>query len=145
MKRCCSTCKQVKPLDDFYKKDATYYRSDCKICHKAVMRPQAAAHYKANKDYYIKRNKKRTLEIIALIRDYKTVHSVCMDCKLSHPHYRLDFDHLPGRTKLFVLSDASSARWSNQRIFEEMAKCEIVCANCHRDRTYARTRGDSNA
>ena len=145
MERCCVTCKQVKILDDFYKKDRTHYRSDCKECHRKVMRPRSAAHYRANKAKYLRRNRKRAREIAALLRDYKSAHSFCTDCGLSHPYYRLDFDHIQGHTKRFVLSDAASARWSDQRIFDEIAKCELVCANCHRDRTYARTRGDLNA
>src|SRR5690606_5591852 len=51
----------------------------------------------------------------------------------------LDFDHLPGVDKKFEISravNASTRSWA--RIEKEIAKCEVVCANCHRRRTSAR-------
>ena len=60
----------------------------------------------------------------------------CTDCGESDPVV-LEFDHL--RDKAFNISSHFRERaW--QSILDEMEKCEVVCANCHRRRT-ARRRG----
>ena len=63
----------------------------------------------------------------------------CMDCKISYPYYMMDFDHVR-RTKQANVAELINTL-SKKRIDEEIAKCEIVCSNCHRARTYARKNG----
>ena len=47
----------------------------------------------------------------------------------------LEFDHLSDkRTEVSMLVKG----WSWNTVMLEIAKCEVVCANCHRRRTYAR-------
>lgn len=141
----CSTCQKEKPREEFYKKTKTLYRSDCKGCHKEKTRPRSQKHYENNKAYYRKRNNnKRRRHLARLVKEYKLTHPTCTDCKLDHPFYRLDFDHLPGSGKAIDLGRISTTGWSDTRVMEEIAKCELVCANCHRDRTFRRSRADSN-
>jgi transposase-like protein len=60
----------------------------------------------------------------------------CKDCGKDFPYYVLDFDHVIG-TKVHDLS--FMCRWyTMEEINEEVKKCEIVCANCHRKRTHER-------
>lgn len=69
--------------------------------------------------------------------DYLLAHP-CVDCGEQDPVV-LDFDHLPGFEKRFTISravGASTRSWDS--ILAEIAKCEVVCANCHRRRTAAR-------
>jgi len=63
----------------------------------------------------------------------------CVDCGYAEHDVALDYDHLPGATKLFSISGAWGRPW--QSILDEIAKCEVVCANCHRVRTVGRRRG----
>jgi hypothetical protein len=144
----CTKCRKTKPLTEFYqrpsrssspdKAGAVLYRSDCKSCHRAVMKKNSRAHYRDNTDYYRKRNRKRAREIMAFIRQFKEDRPTCADCGLDHPWWRLDFDHLDGSEKTACISQSGSRGWSIERVLEEMEKCEVVCANCHRDRTHAR-------
>jgi hypothetical protein len=55
----------------------------------------------------------------------------------------MQWDHLPGTVKLGEIS-AKTRAWSPKLIFEELAKCELVCANCHAIRTYRRLREGSS-
>lgn len=61
----------------------------------------------------------------------------CKDCKMFYPHYVLDFDHLDGSHKLGSINSLIKAV-SFDTVRKEMAKCEVVCANCHRERTHRR-------
>jgi hypothetical protein len=47
----------------------------------------------------------------------------------------MDFDHRDPRTKSFELTRVAG-RVSLAKLLAEVAKCDIVCANCHRERTY---------
>lgn len=48
----------------------------------------------------------------------------------------MDFDHL--KPKSFELAKAASHYRSLETIKKEIDKCEVVCANCHRIRTFNR-------
>jgi hypothetical protein len=61
--------------------------------------------------------------------------SGCVDCGESN-HIVLDFDHI--RNKKYNISRMIHDGFSWAAIKKEIAKCEIVCANCHRIRTHNR-------
>lgn len=59
----------------------------------------------------------------------------CMDCGNKFPPVCMDFDHVRGEK----VSDISLiVNRSLNTILEEIAKCDLVCSNCHRIRTYNR-------
>lgn len=59
----------------------------------------------------------------------------CLDCgKILH-HAAMDFDHVNGAKTAGI---AQMWSWGRDRVLAELAKCELVCANCHRIRTQAR-------
>ncbi len=87
--------------------------------------------------FYVENNRKRKKIIKELIEKAKDV--PCMDCGERHPTYVMDFDHKPGSKKIFCLGAATSCGiLSRKRVVDEIAKCEVVCANCHRKRTHKR-------
>ncbi len=59
----------------------------------------------------------------------------CMDCGGSFPPCAMDFDHVRGEKYKEV-----GVMWgySKHRLMVEIAKCDLVCSNCHRIRTYDR-------
>jgi hypothetical protein len=69
------------------------------------------------------------------LHELKEVHP-CADCGNTFPSYCMDFDHKNNATKLDNVSFMIS-RFSWSRIEKEIAKCDLVCANCHRIRTHA--------
>ena len=62
----------------------------------------------------------------------------CMDCGGVFPDYCMDFHHLDENAKNPYIGRKSfverMSKFSIQRIDEEISKCVIVCANCHRIR-----------
>lgn len=60
----------------------------------------------------------------------------CMDCGISFPYYVMDFDHRDPSQKSANLARMLSHSFSE--IIAEIAKCDVVCSNCHRERTYGK-------
>jgi hypothetical protein len=78
---------------------------------------------------------KRRVERTRLaVRQYKEARA-CADCKKTYPAHVMDFDHVRGK-KLFDISKMPD--YPRRKIAEEIAKCDLVCANCHRIRTFSR-------
>src|SRR5690606_17653975 len=59
----------------------------------------------------------------------------CVDCGYRVHAVALHFDHRPGTVKLFGIGNGANRVWST--VLAEIAKCDVVCANCHADRTGA--------
>src|SRR5262245_59263926 len=88
----------------------------------------------ARAEWYRERSLRKLLpaaaEGKALITEYKLARG-CTDCGYRAHAAALDLDHLPGFEKR-----ANVGRlFSREAILAELAKCEVVCANCHRIRT----------
>jgi len=98
-------------------------------------RPYNVAYYRANRDAEIERVMRRQRATLELLRDLRRV--PCADCGGDFPPYVMDFDHRDPHMKLFSLTVARALLKNRDVLFAEIAKCDIVCANCHRTRTYA--------
>ena len=133
MKR-CAKCHQMKPLVEFsfknkQKKQYGYY---CKECNRVYNK----IHYINNRsDYRIKqkiwRAKFRKI-IRARIISYLKSHP-CVDCGETD-YTVLEFDHVKGDKKDNIASLlCCDVSW--KIIKEEIDKCEIRCANCHKRRS----------
>jgi hypothetical protein len=139
--RKCSRCGELKTFEDFSgrRKKVGQRDSLCRPCRSANGRE----HYLANRPRYIEqaRIQKQALQLerTTYLLTYFETHP-CVDCGERDPVV-LEFDHL--RDKSFAIGPALSRR-SWQAILDEMEKCEVVCANCHRRRT-ARRRGSLRA
>lgn len=92
------------------------------------------SHYSRNVQYYVDKSRKRTETIVAFMREQKR--KPCTDCGYTFHPCAMDFDHVRGEKKLCVASFAR--RSALKALIEEIAKCDVVCANCHRIRTFNR-------
>lgn len=129
----CCTCKEDKPLDQFAKKKHLV-NNECKSCKNLY-----------NKEWY-KKNKQKHRDQVNVSRKLSSkqkreqinkIKSVpCLDCGNTYPSYCMDFDHLENK-EFGIASKITS--YPIDRLLKEIAKCEIVCANCHRIRTYKRS------
>jgi hypothetical protein len=61
----------------------------------------------------------------------------CADCLDWFNPWQMDFDHRPGTNKIKAVGLLAHTA-SMERVLVEMAKCDLVCSNCHRNRTYRR-------
>lgn len=82
----------------------------------------------------------RSRKIVSKIRKYVQEYKQelgCTDCKEKYPYWILDLDHL--EDKKFSINKFKDYTRSLDVVIEEMKKCEVVCANCHRNRTFLRS------
>jgi len=91
------------------------------------------------KERIIERNRANRARNKEYVRAIKAK-APCADCGKKFPPVCMDFDHLPGEEKDRNVSNLVGAGASIARLDTEIAKCEVVCANCHRIRT--EDRGD---
>jgi len=129
----CPKCLSTKSLQAFPRRGAGRSPSGyCLECQRVYSR----AHYRRNKAkhnarrhanqvVYVARNKQR---MRVFLEDRS-----CIDCGNANPIV-LEFDHVRGK-KRYEISIMLNAGFAWARILEEVAKCEIRCANCHRVKT----------
>jgi hypothetical protein len=99
---------------------------------------RASAKYRARPEIAERRRtytKMRRVEKQDFTRWVKTQRG-CVDCGYKGHPVALDFDHRPGTVKLSSVAALVTCSWDS--IIAEIKKCDVVCANCHRIRTYER-------
>lgn len=94
-------------------------------------------HYYANRQVYIDKASQKRRDLRRWVYDLKEA-TPCTDCGKSYPYYVMDFDHLADK-KILISKVVNSGSWKQTK--GEIAKCEIVCLNCHRIRTFNRISG----
>lgn len=109
----CTRCKVVQPLANFFRNGPTY-KWVCRECIKA---------------YQLQRR----IDIIRWVYDYLLDHP-CLDCGCNNPVV-MEFDHRDPDAKAIEVSKAIANNCGLDTIQAEIAKCDPVCANCHRKRT----------
>jgi hypothetical protein len=89
--------------------------------------------YKNKEDLY-KAQKRHRIKIRKKLLDFLFTKK-CVDCGEKDPIV-LDFDHIDSDFKFKSISRMLSGHYSWRSILEEISKCEIRCANCHRRKSY---------
>lgn len=115
-------------------------KKKCKLC---VSKYKARWHQK-NKERLRKSRKiackkyreKRWKELQDMVNSIKA--APCSDCRVSYSPWIMQFDHLDGKAKIDNVASMIHDLKSEAAILNEIAKCELVCANCHADRTHHR-------
>lgn len=135
----CSKCDTLKPVEDFVTRKSTGRPvSWCKTCKREWDRESYRLGRGQGSDRKLRmrestkngQNRSRII-IWGHLND-----NPCVDCGESDILV-LEFDHLPGFEKTMEVSKMLG--YSPDKILAEIAKCQVVCANCHRRRTAARS------
>ena len=103
----------------------------------AVRNQRAAnvAYYARNRSTEIARVRARQETNLTLLRDLRRV--PCANCARNFEPFQMDFDHRDPAAKSFRLTSPTALGSSRSRLLAEVAKCDVVCAVCHRIRTRA--------
>jgi len=133
MKR-CGICKQDRPKTEYNvannRKDGL--QSHCRECNKIRSKAYYSRNTVAHKLETKKRNKVRFKEIKEQLFNYYLNHP-CEECGETNPLV-LEFDHQ--HSKSDNISNMLMSKTSWKRIMEEIHKCKVLCANCHKIKTH---------
>lgn len=101
--------------------------------NKELQRKYRREYYERNKESHYARNNEKRERLKDLIREAKN--KPCADCNKIYPYYVMDLDHRDPLQKLFNPSKLVN-HGSLSKMLAEIEKCDVVCSNCHRIRTY---------
>ena len=110
--KCCTHCKEHKPLDDYHKHSRTKDKRDtlCRECRKI-------------------KDKVKYILNSAFVLESK--YKPCNCCgKISNP-FDMDLHHIDPTTKEHNV--ANMLHFSRAKIAKEIDKCVPVCKSCHRE------------
>lgn len=135
LKKLCRKCNVEKPVEDFHKRGSGY-QPWCKPCKSDDFKQyyNNPDKHKRLRDRLNKNRDNSRSRISAEVNKLKE--APCMDCKQTFHPCAMDFDHL--RDKTMSISEMVTRGWSTEEVLAEIAKCELVCSNCHRVRTFNR-------
>lgn len=129
----CTKCNQTKPEDEFSWNGSKRRHSNCKKCRSSYYQQYGKTEKEKKRLAEKSRARKRGARLFVI--EQKS--NPCVDCGVQYPFYVMQFDHL-GENKKFNVAWMVSHGYTQEAIQEEIDKCELVCANCHAERTYQR-------
>lgn len=128
---CCPKCGVEKTDQNTNRRkfapESKYFDAYCRAC-RALLSQEDRAKHPGRQAHY---DRKSYLNFRAALQGLKSERP-CYDCGGNPPPEAKDWDHVRG-TKLFEVGLGWNHAWDKVR--EEMDKCDLVCANCHRIRT----------
>lgn len=128
----CPRCNQDKSEESFLWKIPNKKRQPyCRECNRLYQRE----HYQRNKTTYKAKAKRYKKTLTDRVNELKK--KPCTDCKSQFNPWQMDFDHK--ENKEFNISDGLRTKgYSWIKLEKELSKCDLVCSNCHRNRTHNR-------
>jgi hypothetical protein len=103
---------------------------------RADQRPANLTHYWRNRDREIERVRARQASTLEFLRALRRVS--CIDCGAMSEQHQMDFVHRDPTRKAFRLTAGAAILKSRQALVAEARECDVVSANSHRVRTWAR-------
>lgn len=139
----CSKCGDPKDEDDFPWRDKKrgVRKKYCRECQGRYHNNWVAENLEASAEGRHARRRENRKVLKAWVREYKTGKR-CEDCGEAHEHFVLDFDHRDPSEKEFDVSYMTNGSMSLAKLQREVAKCDLVCANCHRYRTFKKPKAE---
>ena len=113
----CTKCGKEKSIEDFHwrNKEKGTRRSECKECHNNHMK----------KDYI---KKKDFVNVAKECGCQKCGYNKCLDA--------LEFHHINPAEKDYAIAQMTHDHRTQEQIENELKKCIVLCANCHREFHY---------
>ena len=95
------------------------------------MRQYRREWYRRNKKHAVAKSVKRRKELQKWLKEYKATLS-CMNCGEDHPACIVFHHRDPSKKDATIAHIVYQKGWGRKRIMEEINKCDVLCANCHR-------------
>ena len=142
----CTSCGELKAISKFPWKirSANRRQARCKTCLNWHARTRYERLSESEKKRFQAQVKQRQVDLLDFVRSIKEGES-CVDCDRKFNPWQMDYDHRPDEVKEFNIGAAHLNGVARERILAEIAKCDLVCACCHRDRTHYRRLEEADA
>ena len=131
----CNHCHKTKPIEEFswrWKQSGQRQRT-CRVCQSKQKKRWYEKNKKSHKEK-IYENKQQNIEAArAYVWDYLLAHP-CIECGEADPAV-LEFDHVRGEKRSEVTKLMRDG-YTLKIIQAEIEKCVVLCANCHKRKTY---------
>lgn len=133
----CIECGESKPYTEYGRRSVADdgLNPRCRPCRQGYERRHYASRVDAERARRRSDVARYQTRNQAIISQHLATHP-CVDCGEGDPIV-LEFDHVRG-TKVANISRLRLQGSSEQALLEEIGKCEVRCANCHRRVTHAR-------
>ena len=130
MNKTCTKCSVKQDLDKFsFRGLGDVRHAWCKLCIKSYDHKR----YIKNRVARLNSNKERRVLLRTRLIQYMN-DKFCITCG-EDDFVVLEFDHRDRKTKKFDIGIAVGHEYAWERILDEIKKCDVRCANCHRRRT----------
>jgi hypothetical protein len=133
----CTKCGEYKPLTGFSpdrRKKGDGRQAHCKDCHR-----EYAARWRARPEKAEILAQQRALRRSRQEWIWAEKSKPCERCGNTYHPVAMQFDHLPGEVKSFEITPSRSIEANRA----EMAKCQLLCSNCHDIVTWERRTGET--
>lgn len=120
----CTKCGKELPIDQFNwrNKAKGTRRSECKFCHSSYMKQK----YQEKKE------------------EVQEIKSECRCAKCGDSRgYVLDFHHINPDEKENTIARMTSNNYQLDKVYDEIKKCIVLCANCHREFHYLQNKNSN--
>ena len=131
MQKKCDHCKEVKEIEEFNwrYKNLGIRHNTCRECMKWFNRRYFKGSVHEEHLRHVRERKAVAREVARqYVLNYLSTHP-CVQCGESDPIV-LEFHHRGNKDA--SVSSIVGGGWSVGRIQEEIDKCDVLCANCHR-------------
>ena len=136
--RNCSRCRTALPEVAFAPSQwVATTGAWCRDCRRAYSRERVAEDPNYFLRYQLAR-RRRNNDRIARLKAERG----CLKCGFRHPA-ALDFHHRDPAHKKYLISRSWQCKW--ETILAEIAKCDLLCSNCHRIEHYEQRRATKEA
>lgn len=132
----CAHCREWKTIEEFAFSNRLLGTRQ-KHCRECMSKFNKESYNRRTEKYrqniYDNRNRRKE-EVKNFVWDYLAANP-CMEGGESDPRL-LEFHHIDPSQKEYNVSELVNGRYSIERIQKEISKCQVLCANCHRRKTY---------
>lgn len=145
-RKVCPKCLKSLPLENFRPVGKKEYMSYCRDCQLKYFKEFNAKRYASPeaREAELIRGREKYEAIVKPSRRKRKITLVmmmggkCVICGYNKNLGALDFDHINPKEKCRVIGNllAINKPWAWETALEEAKKCQLLCANCHREKTY---------